>query len=235
MVDLPDVLDLTAPQARVLGCLIEKQLTTPDAYPLTLKALTAACNQTTNRDPVVQYDPQLVETTTLALKGKGLARVVHPGSGERATRYRQVADEALGLDPAERGLLCLLLVRGAQTVVELRTRSERLHPFSSPSEVEAVLERMATGERPLVAKVERQPGQKEHRWIQLLEVDAERRAAWTPNSSVAASSRGGRVEELEVRVEQLERRLVQLESALDGLIELPEPELPDTQDDATSA
>ena len=227
MVDLPDVLDLTAPQARVLGCLIEKQLTTPDAYPLTLKALTAACNQTSNRDPVVQYEAQLVETTTLALKGKGLARVVHPGSGERATRYRQVADEALGLEPAERALLCLLLVRGAQTVVELRTRSERLHTFATPSEVEAVLERMAGGERPLVARVERQPGQKEHRWIQLLEVDAERRAAWVPSSSVAASARSGRVEELEVRVEQLERRLAALEAALDGLVELPaDPEPP---------
>jgi uncharacterized protein YceH (UPF0502 family) len=233
MVDLPDVLDLTAPQARVLGCLIEKQLTTPDAYPLTLKALTAACNQTSNRDPVVQYEAQLVETTTLALKGKGLARVVHPGSGERATRYRQVADEALALDPAERALLCLLLVRGAQTVVELRTRSERLHAFATPSEVEAVLERMAGGERPLVARVERQPGQKEHRWIQLLEVDAERRAAWVPNSSVAASARSGRVEELESRVEQLERRLSALESALDGLIELPADSAPPGPADPT--
>jgi len=233
MVDVPDELELTAPQARVLGCLIEKQLTTPDAYPLTLKALTAACNQTTNRDPVVQYDPQLVETTTLALKGKGLARVVHPGSGERATRYRQVADEALGLDDAERALLCVLLVRGAQTVVELRARCERLHPFTSPAEVEAALERMASRERPMVAKVERQPGQKEHRWIQLLEGDAERRAAWTPSPSVAASSRGGRVEELEGRVEQLERRLAALMAALDGLVELPElpePELPGTGD-----
>lgn len=232
MVDLPDVLELTAPQARVLGCLIEKQLTTPDAYPLTLKALTAACNQTTNRDPVVQYDPQLVETTTLALKGKGLARVVHPGSGERATRYRQVADEALGLDPAERALLCVLLVRGSQTVVELRTRCERLHPFASPADVEAVLERMTSGERPLVAKVERQPGQKEHRWIQLLEVDAERRAAWTPNAAVAPSARSSRVEELEARVEQLERRLAALETALDGLVELPDPEAPDAADSA---
>jgi uncharacterized protein YceH (UPF0502 family) len=221
MVDLPDVLDLTAPQARVLGCLMEKQVTTPDAYPLTLKALTAACNQTSNRDPVLQYEAQLVETTTLALKGKGLARVVHPRSGERATRYRQVADEALRLGSAERALLCLLLLRGAQTAVELRTRSERLHEFASPADVEATLDAMAGGERPLVARVERQPGQKEHRWIQLLEVDAERRAAWVPSPTVAASARGGRVEELESRVERLERRLAALETALDGLVELP--------------
>ena len=222
MVDVPDELELTAPQARVLGCLMEKQVTTPDAYPLTLKALTAACNQTSSRDPVVQYEPQLVETTLLALKGKGLARVVHPGSGERATRYRQVADEALGLDPPTRALLCLLLLRGAQTVVELRTRAERLHAFSSPAEVESTLERMAGGDRPMVARVERQPGQKESRWIQLLEVDAERRAAAVPTGAMSAATRGGRVEELEARVEHLERRLAALESALDGLVELPE-------------
>ena len=109
MVDVPDVLDLTAPQSRVLGCLMEKQATTPEAYPLTLKALTTACNQTSSRHPVVDYDTQLVETTSLALKGKGLLRVVHPVSGERATRYRHVADEALGLGDAERAVLLSLI------------------------------------------------------------------------------------------------------------------------------
>ena len=96
MVDLPDVLDLTEPQTRVLGCLIEKQAATPDAYPLTLKALTAACNQTSNRDPVVDYSPQLVETTVQALKGKGLARIVHPGSGERASKKATAAATIVG-------------------------------------------------------------------------------------------------------------------------------------------
>src|SRR5207302_1228947 len=101
MADAPHALELTAAQARVLGSLLEKQLTTPDAYPLTLNALTTACNQTTNRDPVVQYEPSQVETTVLALKSKGLARVVHPGSGERATKYRQVLDEAVPFEPTE--------------------------------------------------------------------------------------------------------------------------------------
>lgn len=221
MVDLPDVLDLTAPQARVLGCLIEKQVTTPDVYPMTLKALTTACNQSSNRDPVVQYESQLVETTALALKAKGLARVVHPASGERATKYRQVADEALGLGSAERALICVLLLRGAQTLSELKTRTERLHPFGSTAEVERTLEQMATGERPLVARVERLPGQKEGRWIQLLEANAEQRAAAPVSSTVTPSSRGsGRVEALEARVEELERRLESLVDALGDLVEL---------------
>ena len=100
MVDVPDVLDLSARRPAV-GCLMEKEATTPEVYPLTLKALTTACNQSTNRHPVVDYDTSLVENTVFALKSKGLARVVHPGSGERATKYRHVAAEALGLDAAE--------------------------------------------------------------------------------------------------------------------------------------
>ena len=111
MVEATDAIELTAAEARVLGALVEKQLTTPDAYPLTLKALTAACNQTSSRDPVMSHEPNLVETTLLVLKAKGMARVVHPGSGERATKYRQVADEALHLDPAERAVACVLLAR----------------------------------------------------------------------------------------------------------------------------
>ena len=169
MVDVPDVLDLTAPQSRGLGCLMEKQATTPEAYPLTLKALTTACNQTSSRHPVVDYDTQLVETTSLALKGKGLLRVVHPVSGERATRYRHVADEALGLGDAERAVLSVLLLRGPQTAAELRTRTERQHVFASLEEVESTLAGLAGGGRPMATRLERQPGQKEPRWMQLLE------------------------------------------------------------------
>ena len=106
---------LTHAEARVLGSLIEKQLTTPDLYPLTLKALTAACNQSSNRDPVMALTADKIETTVLVLKTKGLARVIHPGSGERSTRYRQVADEALRLDDAEQAVIGALLLRGAQT------------------------------------------------------------------------------------------------------------------------
>lgn len=223
MVDVPDVLDLTAPQARVLGSLIEKQTTSTDGAPLTLKALTAACNQSSNRDPVVDYDPQLVETTVFALKAKGLARVVHPGSGERATKYRQVAGDALGLDRAETALICMLLLRGAQTVNELRTRTERMCEFGSAEQVVATLQAIADAPRGLVARVERQPGQKEGRWIQLLEANAETRAAAPPSASITPSGRGaGRVEELESRVAVLERRLAHLVDALGDLVELPD-------------
>lgn len=221
MVDVPEVLDLTAPQARVLGCLLEKQATTPDAYPLTLNALTTACNQSSNRDPVVDYEAQLVETTVLALKGKGLARVVHPGSGERATKYRHIVDEALGLDAAESAAIAVLLLRGPQTTAELLTRTERLHRFGSVTELESTLGSLSTGERPLVSRLERQPGQKESRWMQLLEADAEGRAARAAASSGSSGLRSaGRTDELERRVEVLERRLAQLTAALGDLVDL---------------
>src|SRR5690606_11022110 len=223
MVDLPDVLDLTEPQTRVLGCLIEKQAATPDAYPLTLKALTAACNQTSNRDPVVDYSPQLVETTVQALKGKGLARIVHPGSGERATKYRHVADEAFGLGPGELALLAALLLRGSPTAAELRPRSARLNSFVTPAEVEATLQGMADRPRPLVRRLDPQPGQKERRWIQLLEANPDQRAAAVPTRPSAPPRTANRVDELEARVAALERRLDALVTALGDPLEAAAP------------
>jgi hypothetical protein len=217
MVDVPDELELTAPQARVLGCLMEKQATTPEAYPLTLKALTTACNQTSSRNPVVDYGTQLVETTSLALKGKGLLRVVHPAHGERATRYRHVADEALGLDEAQKAVLSVLLLRGPQTVAELRTRTERQHTFTSIEQVEATLRSLRDGSRSMVVQLERQPGQKEPRWMQLLEADADGRAAAAaaagPDGPSPRSAGGaGRVDP--DRVAQLEGRVTQLEATV---------------------
>jgi uncharacterized protein len=211
--------ELTAAQARVVGALLEKQLTTPDAYPMTLNAVTTACNQSSNRDPVVQFSPQEVETTLLALKAKGLARVVHPGSGERATKYRHVLDEVLELEPRDRALLAVLLLRGPQTVAELRTRTDRLHAFASPSEVEAALHALARRDPPLVARVERLAGQKEGRWTALLEPGAAARAARTPAPSPAAPPRSSRVEELEARVAALEDRLAGLVTALGDVAE----------------
>src|SRR5262245_28962246 len=227
MADATDPLDLTAIEARVLGVLLEKQLTTPDAYPLTLNALTVACNQTSNRDPVVQYQPHQVETTALVLKSKGLVRVVHPGSGERATKYRQVADEALDLSPAERALVCALLVRRSpQTLAELRTRSERLHPFASVHDIESTLDALARREVPLAAPVERQPGQKEGRWIELLEGDADGRAATPASTTVTPTSTRGdaRLDGLEARIGTLEARVASLLDALGDLVELPDPD-----------
>ncbi|UDY37821.1 YceH family protein [Dermatobacter hominis] len=231
MVDLPDELELSDPQTRVLGCLLEKQATTPDAYPLTLKALTTACNQTSSRDPVVDYDANLVETTCQALKAKGLLRIVHPASGERATKYRQILDEQLGLDAAEKAIIAVLLLRGAQTVPELRSRTERLHAFAGQEEVESVLVALAARtDRPLVRLLERAAGQREARWMQLLQHDADGRAEAAATATTASSgapgraaASPGRVDELEARVEALEGRLSQLVAALDGLVELPDP------------
>jgi uncharacterized protein YceH (UPF0502 family) len=207
---------------------MEKQAVTPEVYPLTLKALTTACNQTSSRHPVVDYDSQLVETTTLALKGKGLLRVVHPAHGERATRYRHVADEALGLDAPTQALLAVLLLRGPQTVAELRTRTERQHAFASLDEVESTLARMATGERPLAVQLERQPGQKEPRWMQLLEADAAGRAEAA--ASMPAGGGGARAAAVRVdvdRVAELERRVEALEGTVARLVrELGLPEEP---------
>src|SRR5438477_2091878 len=223
MSDASGAVELTAVEARVLGALLEKQLMTPDAYPLTLKAVIAACNQTSSRDPVVSYEPNLVETTLLALKAKGLARVVHPGSGERATKYRQVADEALRLGPPERALLCVLLLRGAQTVAELKARTERLHSFDSLRDIESVLDALTRRDPPLAARFDRLPGQKEDRWIQLLETGAAERAAASARVRVTPSVRGGgRVEELEDRVGVLETRLAALVEALGDLVALPD-------------
>lgn len=223
MVDLADELELSDPQTRVLGCLLEKRATTPDVYPLTLKALVTACNQTSNRDPVVDYDANLVETTCQALKAKGLLRVVHPASGERATKYRQILDEQLSLGPAEAAVVAVLLLRGAQTAPELRTRSERMHAFGSVGEVEAVLGSLAShADRPLARLLERAPGQREPRWIQLLQHDPDGRAALAATTAFGGGTTGpsrgasaqGRIEELEGRVAALEARLAALEGEL---------------------
>lgn len=214
----PDVaLELTVSQARVLGALLEKELVTPDSYPMTLNALVAACNQTSNREPIIHFEAAQVETAALTLKSKGLLRVVYPGAGERATKYRQVADEALELTAAERALVCLLLLRGAQTTAELRARADRLHAFESTDAVEALLRGLAGREEPLVARIERLPGQKEARWIQLLEAGAEARAA-APAAAVA-SVVAGAVAAHPHGLAALEQRVAALEELLDRVIE----------------
>ncbi|MGB3410447.1 MAG: YceH family protein [Microthrixaceae bacterium] len=225
MPEVPAELSLTAPQARVLGCLVEKQATTPDSYPMTLKALTTACNQSSSRFPVVQYEPTLVEATLHALKGKALIRIVHPAHGERATKYRHVLDEALDLTAAQLAVTALLFLRGPQTVAELKTRSERIFNFGSASEVETVLNQLATLDPSVVAVVERQPGQKEQRWIQMLEVDPEARAASIPTADNAARLSAGAatvVQELQQRVTELETRVERLVDALGDLVDLDE-------------
>ena len=165
MTELP-VLD--PEDQRILGSLLEKQTTVPTSYPLSANALRTACNQTSSRDPVVDYDQQTVEQTARSLKERGLLRIVWSDTGRRTLKYHQILDERLGLDPDERALVTVLLLRGAQAPGELRTRTERLHPFADRHEVEACLHRMADRPLPLVRELERRPGQQDRRWVHLL-------------------------------------------------------------------
>jgi uncharacterized protein YceH (UPF0502 family) len=147
---------------------MEKQTTVPASYPLTANALRTACNQTSNREPVVDYDQATVERIARSLKERELVRTVWAGAGQRTLKYHQILDERLGLEPDERALLTVLLLRGAQAPGELRTRAERLHAFGDRADVEACLRRMAGRTEPLVRELERRPGQHDRRWIHLL-------------------------------------------------------------------
>jgi len=159
---------LDATEQRILGSLLEKQTTVPASYPLTANALRAACNQTSSREPVVDFDEQVVEQTARSLKDRGLLRIVWSDTGRRTLKYHQVLDEQLGLDADERAILTVLLLRGPQSPGELRTRTERLHPFAERADVEACLGRMAGRSQPLVHQLERRPGQQDRRWVHLL-------------------------------------------------------------------
>lgn len=159
---------LDAVEGRVVGSLIEKQLTTPQQYPLTLNSLTLACNQASNREPVVSYSESEVQAALDTLKAKGLVRFVLPSHGRSVVRYRHVLDERLALDARQLSLIATLLLRGPQTVGELRTRTERMAQFDGIGAVESDLDGLTRWEEPLVARLPRRPGQKEERWTQLL-------------------------------------------------------------------
>jgi uncharacterized protein len=163
---MPDLPELDAAEQRVLGSLLEKQRTVPDSYPLTLNALRTACNQSSSRDPVVDYDEQTVEQVGRRLKDRGLLRIVWSDTGRRTLKYHQVLDEVLDLAEEERAVLAVLLLRGPNAPGSLRTRTERLHAFADREEVEATLERMA--ERGLVRELPRRGGERDNRWTHLL-------------------------------------------------------------------
>ncbi len=149
---------------RVLGSLVEKALTTPQQYPLTLAALIAACNQTSNREPVVSYGEDTVESALGELKDLRLVRFVLPSHGRSVVRYRQVLDEALGLDAPQCAILAVLLLRGPQTVGEIRLRTERMARFDGLDAVDRELDLLRSRDEPLATNVGRRPGQKEERW-----------------------------------------------------------------------
>jgi hypothetical protein len=160
--------DLTVEELRVLGSLVEKELATPDQYPLTLNALTLACNQKSSRDPVVGYREQTVEAAVTAAKTKGFARFVHPSHGRSVVRYAHTMTEALGLSTRQVALISVLLLRGPQTPGELRTRTERMAEFDDLDDLERELDRLGGLEVPLVERLGRRPGQSQDRYRHLL-------------------------------------------------------------------
>lgn len=166
MADLPADLQLTTTEQRVLGSLLEKQVTVPASYPLTLSALRTACNQTSSREPVTDLGEQEVEQTAKVLKDKGVLRIVWSDTGRRTLKYHQVLTDLLDLEDDERALLTVLLLRGPQTPGELRPRTERLHAFDGRDDAESCLVGMA--ERGLVRRLDRRPGDRDHRWVHLL-------------------------------------------------------------------
>jgi uncharacterized protein len=201
---------LSVIEGRVLGCLMEKERTVPDQYPLTMNALVSACNQSSSREPIMALDDFEVDASITSMKGQGLLRVVHPSHGRSVTRYRQVAVEKYELDEAAAAVMAVLLVRGPQTVAELRSRTERLHGFDSAAEVEASLQQLL--DSALVRLLERHVGQKEQRWQQLIAEEAQPVAG--PATVVPAAVSGSMVD----RVAQLEERVAKLESALADLL-----------------
>jgi hypothetical protein len=206
--------DADAIELRVLGCLVEKQRTTPDVYPLSLNALRLACNQTTNRDPIVSYDESTIRAALERLSRKGWVRLTS-GAGSRTAKYRHLLDDAIGVSSSELSVLAVLMLRGPQTPGELKQRTERMHPFGSLEDLELALDGLI--ERELVVQVDRRPGQKEARYVQLLGGEAESDGpAPTAAATADAAQPSSRIGELEARVEQLEEEVAALRAAVEA-------------------
>jgi uncharacterized protein YceH (UPF0502 family) len=212
-------------EVRVIGSLAEKQLTTPQQYPLTLNALVLACNQASNRDPVVSFDDATVEIALASLKEAGVVRFVHPSHGRSVMRYRQVVDERFGLDERGLSMLSVLLLRGPQTAAEMRARTERAAVFDGVADAERELQRLSDLPEPLVRRLPRQPGQKEERWVQLLSGEPALETAeapWVarparttePTAAEYAASLRAEVDALREEVATLRVALEALQSAL---------------------
>ena len=203
-------MDPDAVELRVLGCLLEKQRTTPEQYPLTLNALRLACNQATNRDPVVDYDEETIRGAIARLRRRDWVRFAS-GQGSRAAKYRHLLDEALRLDSAEQAILTVMLLRGPQTPGELKGRTERMHAFGSLAAVEETIGRLI--ERGYAERVERRPGQKEDRFGHLLGGGDATPGTVPPVAPALTDSLEERVARLEREVAELRARYAASDSA----------------------
>lgn len=206
---MPEILNET--EARIVGSLVEKQLTTPEYYPLTLNALVNACNQKSNRDPVVAYDEKTVTAVLERLRDRNIVYVFY-GSTSRVPKYKHMVPSVYELDPAEVAVICVMLLRGPQTLGELRTRTERLYNFPGLGEIQETLDGLSRREEPLVVKLPVQPGQKEARFAHLVsgEIDIEALA-------VAQVMRASRGEAANERIEKLEQEVAGLRSEVETI------------------
>lgn len=211
---------LSTAEIRVLGSLVEKAVTTPDNYPLTLAALTNACNQLSNRDPVVSYDRKEVVRALDGLREKHLATLFH-GADDRVPKYKHALNDVFALNPGELALLCVLMLRGPQTVGELRTRTERMHFFRMLADVETGLQALALREPPLVTKMARQIGLKEPRYAHLLSGSAEpadpESAPPLEPETLAVRAEDERLARLEAQTASLRRELSDLQHEVEEL------------------
>ena len=200
-------------EARIVGCLVEKQLTTPEYYPLTLNALVAACNQKTNREPVTNYGESEIERALDKLRDKNLVYVFY-GSSSRVPKYKHMLPNVYELDERETALVSVLMLRGAQTIGELNQRTGRLYEFSGLNEISETLDALAKREEPIVFKLERQPGQKEARYAHLLSgaIDVESYARESANAQIP---RADRIAELEKEIENLKNEFNQFRESFE--------------------
>ncbi len=209
---------LTAVEARILGCLLEKERLVPENYPLSPNSLMAACNQSTNRDPVVSYNERTVDDGVTSLREKKLAILIHT-AGARVQKYKHNLPDQYELSEAETALLCVLLLRGPQTPGELRARTERLFAFNSIEHLEHCLDDLCRGQNPIVKLLPARPGQKERRYVQLLsEEPAPSAAEFTSATSVSTATSPARAAADE-RFEQLQSKVAALEAELQTLRE----------------
>jgi uncharacterized protein YceH (UPF0502 family) len=210
------MIELNEVEARVLGSLVEKQLTTPEYYPMTLNALTAACNQKTSRDPVVSYDEAAVQAALDSLHDKYLVYLFH-GSTARAVKYKHMLPSVYELEPSETAVICVLLLRGPQTPGEIHSRTGRLYDFKDLNDVQGSLDSLARRDEPMAVRLERQPGQKDARYAHLLSGPVAADAAVVSHSVTSAQkdANNERIEKLEEEIGALREEVSTLKETFE--------------------